>query len=236
MIDPGELLVDGPREARWTIALAHGAGAPMDSPFMNHIARGLGQNGHRVLRFEFDYMQRRRLGRRRGPPDSAERLIERWHAVIDSIDDRRWLVIGGKSLGGRIASMVADEAQVAGLVCLGYPFHPPARPEKLRTAHLEELETPTLIVQGTRDTFGRYEEVLEYNLSSSIVATFLEDGDHSFKPRVRSGRSLEQNLNQAVLEVSRFVQSLAPVRSLPSRARRPRSPRPPAPDASSDRG
>lgn len=209
VIDPAEFLVDGPREAEWTILLAHGAGAPMDSPFMNHVARALGLNGFRVARFEFEYMKRRRDGGRGGPPDRLPLLLDRWRQAIAGFDRLERLVIGGKSMGGRIASLIADQFAVAGLVCLGYPFHPPGRPEQLRTAHLEELRTPTLIVQGERDSFGTLEEVVQYNLSSEIIATFIEDGDHSFKPRARSGRTHEQNLNQAVIAVSRFMQGLA---------------------------
>lgn len=209
MIDPGEFLVDGPRDAEWTILLAHGAGSPMDSPFMTHMARALGLNGFRVARFEFEYMRRRRSGAGSGPPDRMPLLLDRWREAIAAFDRRERLVIGGKSMGGRVASMIADESGVAGLVCLGYPFHPPGKPQQLRTEHLEELQTPALIVQGTRDSFGSIEELMEYNLSASILAAFIEDGDHSFKPRVRSGRTHEQNLNQATIAVASFMQSLA---------------------------
>jgi hypothetical protein len=147
-----EFLFDGPKWAAHTVALAHGAGAPMDSPFMAAFAEGLAANGHRVARFEFPYMAGRREGRSRGP-DSPRLLRETWVAVIKTLGAGH-LVIGGKSLGGRVASVVADEARVAGLLCLGYPFHPPGRPEKLRTEHLAGLVTPSLIVQGSRDSLG----------------------------------------------------------------------------------
>jgi predicted alpha/beta-hydrolase family hydrolase len=100
-------------------------------------------------------------------------------------------------MGGRIASMIADEVGAAGVLCLGYPFHPPGKPERLRTAHLETLKTPTLIVQGTRDRLGTEEEVATYALSPSIEVAWMGDGDHSFKPRKKSGRTLEQNLEAA---------------------------------------
>lgn len=118
------------------------------------------------------------------------------------------MVIGGKSLGGRIASMVADEAGARGLVCLGYPFHPPGQPDRLRTAHLRELRTSTLIVQGTRDPFGGPGEVGGYGLSPRIRLLWLEDGDHSFKPRASSGRTERQNLEAAVAAVAGFVKGL----------------------------
>ncbi len=101
--------------------------------------------------------------------------------------------------------MVADEAEVLGLVCLGYPFHPPGQPEKTRTKHLENLRTPTLILQGARDSFGLPEDVAGYKLSPAIRIEWLEDGDHSFKPRVRSGRTETDNLSAAIKFVAEFI-------------------------------
>jgi len=207
-LDRKELLLDGPPDASRTVVLAHGAGAPMDSPFMESVARGLAAAGLQVARFEFDYMKRRRAGGRGGPPDPGGVLEDRWRRVIEHLGPPGRLVIGGKSLGGRIASLVADACGVRGLVCLGYPFHPPGRPDRLRTDHLRGLRTPALIVQGTRDPFGTPEEIGGYALSASIRVVYLGDGDHSFKPRVRSGRTLEQNLEQAVGTVAKFVGEL----------------------------
>jgi predicted alpha/beta-hydrolase family hydrolase len=200
-----DLLLDGPRRADLTVALAHGAGAAMDSPFMNVMARGLAGHGIRVVRFEFPYMQIRRSTGRRKAPDRAPVLIARWTEVVERLGQAQHLVIGGKSMGGRIASMIADELGVRGLVCLGYPFHPAHRPERLRVAHLKELRTPTLIVQGTRDALGSRDDIEAYELSASIRLVFLEDGDHSFKPRVRSGRTEEQNLREAIDAVAEFA-------------------------------
>ena len=174
---------------------------------MQAFADGLADTGLRVVRFEFPYMQRRRETGKRSGPDRLPVLMDTWRAVIDAQDASR-VVIGGKSMGGRIASMIADEAKVTGLVCLGYPFHPPGRPEKLRTDHLAELETPTLIVQGSRDPFGRPEEVEGYRLSKAIRVVWLEDGDHSFKPRKSSGRTEEQNIAEAVAAMCEFMQGL----------------------------
>jgi len=108
-------------------------------------------------------------------------------------------------MGGRIASMVADETGVDGLVCLGYPFHPPGHPEKLRTTHLERLVTPALFVQGTRDPFGTHEEVAGYRLSPAIRFHWSEDGDHSLKPRKSSGRTEPQNLEEAIAAIRGFL-------------------------------
>jgi len=206
-----DLLLDGPPDASATLVLAHGAGAPMDSPFLARIAEGVASQGIRVARFEFPYMRARREGGRRGGPDSAPVLRERWLEVVAKLGGGAGLVIGGKSMGGRIASMVADEAGARGLVCLGYPFHPPGRPDRLRVAHLKTLQTPALFVQGTRDTLGSREEIATYELAPSIRVVFLEDGDHSFKPRARSGATLEGNLDEAVRAVAEFVRSRFPV-------------------------
>ncbi|HEV8578219.1 MAG TPA: alpha/beta family hydrolase [Thermoanaerobaculia bacterium] len=202
-----EMLFDGPAEGP-AIVLAHGAGAPMDSPFMNTMAKGLAAGGLRVARFEFPYMRRRREAGERRAPDREPELREAWLAAVRSLGGGGRVVIGGKSLGGRIASLIADEAGARGLVCLGYPFHPPGQLERLRTAHLKDLRTPTLIVQGTRDPFGTREEVAGYSLSPKIDVLWLEDGDHSFKPRVSSGRTERQNLEEAVEAVLGFMASL----------------------------
>jgi len=203
-----DFLTDGPGEAPVRIVLAHGAGAPMDTPFMNAIAHGVAGAGIRVVRFEFDYMAKRRSdGKRRGP-ERVEKLIARYRAVLEELGEASRTVIGGKSMGGRIASLIADDVGVAGLVCLGYPFHPPTKPERLRTEHLCKLRTPALIVQGTRDRFGVPEEVASYELSPAIQVVWLEDGDHSFKPRKKSGRTLEQHLDEAVAAIVDFVNHL----------------------------
>ena len=202
-----DLLVDGPAKSHWTVALAHGAGAAMDTPFMAFFAEGLAAAGFRVARFEFPYMaQRRQIGKQR-PPDREPVLRESWLAVIEQLGAQN-LIIGGKSLGGRIASLVADEAGVAGLVCLGYPFHPTDKPDKLRVEHLRELKTPTLIVQGERDAFGNKDDVAAYKLSKAIHVHWLPDGDHSFKPRKASGRTERENLEEGVAAVAEFSRLL----------------------------
>src|SRR5215471_15878316 len=149
-----DLMLEGPPEALRTVVLAHGAGAPMDSPFMNRVSVGLAARGLRVARFEFAYMARRRSEGRRGAPDREPVLRSRWIEVIERLGGGGRVVVGGKSMGGRIASMIADEVGALGLLCLGYPFHPPGDPGRLRTAHLADLRTPALVVQGTRDAFG----------------------------------------------------------------------------------
>ena len=205
-----DLLFDGPEDAATTFVLAHGAGAPMNTPFMNSVARGLAAGGVRVVRFEFPYMRaRRETGRRGGAPDREPVLRNSWKEVVEKLGGGRKVVIGGKSMGGRIASMVADEVGARGLVCLGYPFHPPGRPDKLRTEHLETLATPALIVQGTRDAFGTPEDVAGYALSEAIRLVWLEDGDHSWKPRAASGRTEAQNMADGIAAIREFVAGLS---------------------------
>ena len=200
-------LTNGPSDALMTIALAHGAGAPMDSDWMNTVAAGLGESGFRVVRFEFPYMVERRENGKKRPPNPQHVLLETWRAVIEDLGAHN-LIIGGKSLGGRMASMIVDEMQVPGCVCLGYPFHPPGQPEKLRTEHLAGLKTPTLICQGERDTFGNKDEVPGYQLSQAIRVFWLPDGDHGLKPRKKFGLTEAENIAAAVAEIRTFAAKL----------------------------
>ncbi|RUU27321.1 alpha/beta fold hydrolase [Mesorhizobium sp. M6A.T.Ce.TU.016.01.1.1] len=182
-------LFDGDDNAPVTILLAHGAGASMDSASMTATAKALADAGFRVARFEFHYMAARRYGHRKPPPRAETVNPEYIKAIADlgAKGVKGPLIIGGKSMGGRVASMIADEmfskGDISGLLCLGYPFHPPAKPTQLRTKHLAALKTPTLIVQGTRDEFGTPDEVATYDLSDRIEMLWLEDGDHDLKPR-----------------------------------------------------
>ncbi len=205
--DP-DFLFDGPTAATTTVALAHGAGAGMTSPFMDFFAKRLGESGYRVARFEFPYMATQRKTGLKKPPDREPVLRETWTRVIEILG-QRGLVIGGKSMGGRIASMVADDAGVAGLICLGYPFHPVGKPERLRVAHLQTIQTPTLIVQGERDPFGSQDEVAGYKLSSVVQIAWAKDGDHSLKPRRASGLTEQRNWETALGAILAFLASLA---------------------------
>ncbi|HLU39697.1 MAG TPA: alpha/beta family hydrolase [Planctomycetota bacterium] len=202
------LRFDGAEDAPWTLVLAHGAGAGMDSPFLVDLSGRLARADVRVARFEFPYMAARRRGERR-PPDRVPVLRATWMSVVAAVrqrmDGRGRLAIGGKSMGGRIASMVADEAATDALVCIGYPFHPPRQPARLRTAHLATLRTPTLIVQGERDAFGSRAEVGGYALAPAIEIVWAPDGDHSLAPRAASGRTLADNLAFAADAVVRFL-------------------------------
>ena len=171
---------------------------------MERVSRLLAEEGVRTVRFEFPYMAARRTTGKRPGPNPSRVLEEAWREVIDDLG-AEGLVVGGKSMGGRIASMVAEEAGVAGVVCFGYPFHPPGKPDRLRTAHLEAIQTPVLILQGERDPFGRLEEVAGYGLSERVQVHWLTDGDHGLKPRKASGRTEAENLAEATREAARFV-------------------------------
>lgn len=177
----------------------------MDTPFLNIVAQGIGEREIRVVRFEFPYMAARREGNKSGGPDRAPVLLDAWRRVVEQLGGGAKLVIGGKSMGGRMASMVADEVGARGLVVFGYPFHPPGKPAQLRTAHLEQLKTPALIIQGERDPFGTREEVANYRLSKKIRVEWISDGDHSLRPRVKSGTTEARNLAAAVDLAATFI-------------------------------
>ena len=190
-----------------TLILAHGAGAPMDSAWMNDMAARLAASGINVLRFEFPYMAQRRVDGGKRPPNPAPKLLECWREVYAVV--RRHvagrLAIGGKSMGGRMASLLADELEADALVCLGYPFYAVGKPEKPRVEHLAVLKTRTLIVQGERDALGNREAVEAYTLAPSIEVFWLAAGDHDLKPLKASGFTHEQHLTAAAGKVAAFL-------------------------------
>lgn len=204
-------LFNGPKDAPRRLLLAHGAGAPMDSPFMEAFAELLGERGFRVARFEFAYMAARRQGAR-PPPPRAEKLVGEYQAAVSELGAGAPLFIGGKSLGGRVASLVVpalyEAGAAAGLVCLGYPFHPPGKPESLRTAHLLELSCPAFIVQGERDPFGGRAEVPSYGLPGNIALHWAIDGDHGLSPRKSSGLAAGTNWRAAADAIASWAASL----------------------------
>jgi uncharacterized protein len=203
-------LVDGPADAGLLLILAHGAGQGPDAPFMAEMARRIADGGVRVVRPWFPYMAKSAADGRRRPPDRLPVLLAALREVIAAERDRAArLVIGGKSMGGRVAAMLADEVGAAGLVCLGFPFHPPGKPERTRLDALAALATPALICQGERDPFGNAAEVAGYALSPAVQLEWLPDGEHSFKPRAASGRTLAQNLDAAAAAVIGFCRGLA---------------------------
>jgi predicted alpha/beta-hydrolase family hydrolase len=200
-----QYLTDGPAKSKNVFLFAHGAGGAMDTPWMTRVAKSLGEKGIRVVRFEFPYMAARRTGGKRGAPDRQPVLLEAFRKVIEEHGGGPRVAIGGKSMGGRMASLIADEVQARALICLGYPFHPPGKPDQLRTEHLAALRTRALILQGTRDPFGTEAEVPKYKLSKAIRVEWLPDGDHSLKPRASSGRTEQENLERAAELIAEFL-------------------------------
>lgn len=209
-----QLLWTGPDHAAATLLLAHGAGAAMDSPFLSLISTMLAERDIRVARFEFGYMAARRNGGKRKPPPKAELLDGEMTSMARAAAAfaEGPVAIGGKSMGGRVASHVYDalhgEGVVSGLVCLGYPFHPPNTPERLRVAHLAGLAAPALFVQGERDPFGSRAEVEALTLPASIRFHWAHDGDHDLGPRGGSGSTRRGNLEAAADAVAAFLKSL----------------------------
>ncbi|WP_192889260.1 alpha/beta fold hydrolase [Vibrio bathopelagicus] len=200
------LIIDG-EDNPVTFVFAHGAGAGMNHEFMQSVAKGLAFKGIRVIRFNFPYMIKRAEDGKRRPPDRAPKLLEAYQEIIEQVDADK-LVIGGKSMGGRMASHLSELDKVAAMACLGFPFHPPGKPEKYKGEHLAELAKPCLILQGERDTFGKREEFVDFDLSDSIRVEFIPDGDHSFKPRKSSGYTEQQNIALIVEKLSAFIKEV----------------------------
>lgn len=209
------LLIDGPDNAEVTILLAHGAGAGMEHEFMQQMAEELAAKSVRVVRFEFPYMIKRREDGKKRPPDHEPKLLESFEQHIRHVQQQfpnSKLVIGGKSMGGRMAALIASqqgkELELAGVFCLGFPLHPPGKPEKIRGEYLATIDTPTLLLQGERDTFGTQTEIEAMALSKQVSCGFLPDGDHSFKPRKVSGFTQEQHIKTAAGLIEGFVGKL----------------------------
>ncbi len=221
-VTPTGLVFDGPEDAPATLILAHGAGAPLDHPWMNDMVAALATKGIRIVRFNFPYMQQAQRTGQRKPPNHMDTLLEAYEQVIELVGDPGELYIGGKSMGGRVASMLADDVGAKGVVCLGYPFHPPGQLERVRTEHLYAQKTPTLIVQGTRDPFGTKYEIESYDLAATVRVVFIDDGDHGLCPRKMTGRTQADGLAEAADAVARFIESKERGKSRRSRLVRPK--------------
>ncbi|MGO4998197.1 alpha/beta family hydrolase [Oceanisphaera sp. W20_SRM_FM3] len=208
-----QVLINGANDAPNRVLFAHGAGAGMDNAVMASLAVGLADAHIQVIRFEFPFMQKTRADGRRRPPDRAPALIACWQEMMHEFAHPR-LFLAGKSLGGRMASLVVNEREneletdalsPAGLIMLGFPFTPPNKPQQYRGEHLATLTTPSLLVQGERDAFGNKETVLGYALSPKIQTMWVTDGDHSFSPRKASGTSLDNNIAAIVATIRSFI-------------------------------
>lgn len=180
----------------------------MDSVLLSTMADLLSHEGVGVLRFEFGYMANRRTTGKKAPPPRAEKLIGEFEAAVEASGIKAPF-IGGKSLGGRVASMCAEKlyvnGKISGLVCLGYPFHPTGKPDRLRIAHLMSFNFPALIVQGDRDSFGTREEIAGYGLPDTIEFHMAPAGNHDLVPNKRSGRTAMDNWHEAAVAIADFM-------------------------------
>ncbi|WP_421216656.1 alpha/beta fold hydrolase [Aeromonas enteropelogenes] len=199
-----EVIREGASDAPVRILLAHGAGAGMEHAFLAELSRLLAGPDIEVVRFNFPYMIKRARDGKRRPPDRQPALLDHWRQMVREFA-HPGLFLAGKSMGGRMAAEIAGEMNAAGLLILGYPFHPPAKPDRWRGEVLKQITTPTLLLQGERDTFGSRAELVDFPFSSAVSVHWLTDGDHGFKPRKASGVSEQENLQQAANEIRRFV-------------------------------
>jgi predicted alpha/beta-hydrolase family hydrolase len=208
MISTIENYVDN---AKALIIFAHGAGADKSHDFMETVSKGLNEHKINVLRFNFSYMDERIDKGNRRPPDRMPKLLTCFETVLAEVNTRLPIFLAGKSMGGRVAAtLAADEnINVAGVMCLGYPFHPQKKPEKLRLAPLQETKKPILILQGARDALGTEDEIACYEISEKCQCIFFSDGDHNLKPRVKSGFTHNQHINSAINDMSHFIDKIS---------------------------
>jgi uncharacterized protein len=210
-IDVKEFLVNSPEtDPKAIFLLAHGASNGMATPFMETMARGIVNADVRVVRFHFPYMEKMLRTGKKVKPNGGGILRKCFGEVISHcIEHERVpsknIIIGGKAMGARVASMIADEHKVAGVICLGYPFHPPRKPKQFRLQHLKKIQTPTLMIQGERDPKGRLEEIQPLKLSKSVQFQWIEDGSKDFKPRKKSNRTLDENMDDAIQASNKFI-------------------------------
>ena len=201
------ILINGPKEAKNILLLAHGAGAPMDSMFMNTISAGLNKNGIITIRFEFPYMSKKRSGKN-AFPDKFDVLCEFYNKIYFKIkktnpDKNIWL--GGKSMGGRVSTLISRSLDIKGVIVFGYPFHPINKLDKLRLESLQLSGPPILIIQGTRDKFGTITEVKKYKIHKNNTIFWIKDGDHSYNTLKKSELSSKDAIVQAYNEASIFI-------------------------------
>lgn len=186
---------------------SHGAGAASDSDFMQHMAKLISEQGIDVGLFDFEYMQIAKQTNKRRPPERAPKLLIYFEQVLNHAQPGVPLFIGGKSMGGRMASMLACSTShpILGVLAFGYPFHPPKKPEKLRTEHFADIVCPFLVLQGERDTFGTRDELATIAMPKQPQYLWLTDGDHSLKPRKKSGVTELQNRETAAFGAVKFI-------------------------------
>ncbi len=193
------------------LILAHGAGAPADSTFMEELSVALEREGIGTIRFEFPYMQKRRQDGKKRPPDREPVLLEYFSGVIDRVraelGSGSLILVGGKSMGGRMASILASRRDdIDGVICFGYPFHPPGKLDRWRTAHFRDLNCPILVLQGTRDPFGKPDELADHQRDlEAIDLRWLEGGNHDLQTLTSQPETQSELIEQAARETRIFV-------------------------------
>ena len=190
------------------LIFAHGAGADKDHVFIKEMSSLLQAQQISVVRFNFPYMIKRAEDGKRRPPDRFPVLLEHYQKLVSELNTSLPLFFGGKSMGSRVAaSLLAGShvANVKGAICLGYPFHPQKKPEKLRLEPLQKTSLPVLICQGDRDALGNKEEIAAYSFSNLCQVLYLADGDHDLKPRVKSGYTHLQHKITTANYIAEFI-------------------------------
>lgn len=195
----------------------------MDSPFMEQLAAALDRQGVPSVRFEFPYMIRRRQDGKKRPPDLMPVLLEWFRKEVDRVRQETSpgcrIVVAGKSMGGRVASMLASEgvSDIAAVICFGYPFHPPGKPERWRIDHLPAVGCPLMIVQGTRDPFGKREEVLvRDDLEGVSRWCWLNGGNHDFQPLSKQPEREADLIERAAQASNQFLGEVLALSSVSS--------------------
>ncbi len=204
--------IDTADNAKAVFVLAHGAGAGKDHCFLIELSALLQERGISVVRFNFPYMEKIIQAGKRRPPDKFPSLVEYYQHLLPQImacfGDDMPIFIGGKSMGSRVAVTLLEQTQhnnIKGGICMGYPFHPQKKPEKLRLSPLQNTLLPVLICQGTRDLLGNKDEIALYEFSSRCELAFLPDGDHDLKPRVKSGFTHQQHKETTANFIKEFI-------------------------------
>lgn len=211
---PISRLLSRAKDEKALVIFAHGAGADMNHQYIEDLVELMNAKQLSVLRFNFPFMDKRKLDGKRRPPDRMPALVTCYHSVVAEVDTNLPIYIAGKSMGGRVAATLAgDKAftlhhKIRGVICLGYPFHPVKKPEKLRLAPLQDTQLPVLILQGQRDALGSEIEINSYEISSRCQIQYFNDGDHDLKPRVKSGYNLTQHQVAAVNKMRNFIDEI----------------------------
>lgn len=211
------IIVNQAETPKALVIFSHGAGADKSCSFMEDFTERVVKHNISVLRFNFPYMDRRINEGRKFPPDRMPKLLVSLSELLTQQNNELPVFLMGKSMGSRVAATFMSDDElviqqtehqwIKGVIALGYPFHPQNKPEKLRLEPVQTVRCPMLILQGDRDKLGSKEEIALYELSSAVEVSYLPDGDHDLKPRVKSGFSHDDNLQVAADKVAEFIKA-----------------------------